>query len=358
MNAVLALYLLLAALPLQAGQRFFVSDELGLVLEEIGSYRRDEFPYVLRVEEGGQETVRTLFSSGREVKRWVITGGEERVYEGQLLTSRTLYDSAGRLVEEEQYREGQLDSRTHYAYSARHPSGAETFAADGSLLYRDTYTLSSRGGLREVKRTWPTGQSFTLALKEVSGRLIAEYQAYGGQEYGYRYNPSGKLESLQHWREGKLLQGERIRYGEESDSRVAAAEEVDYGQERKTIKRFDGQGRLIEQVVEKKGQREEELSFFWDEQGRKMRTVRKSREGLEEWRYGYDEAGGLQEEAQWKRGALVRRLLYAQEGPRVEELYRNGELFMRVYTREGKTIKEELIQDGQVVRVRDYGEQP
>jgi hypothetical protein len=38
----------------------------------------------------------------------------------------------------------------------------------------------------------------------------------------------------------------------------------------------------------------------------------------------------------------------------VDELYREGELFMRVHYRSERMVKEEFVRDGEIVRVREY----
>ena len=132
--------------------RYYVSNELGMALEQIGWYRREEFPYILVVEVKGQRQIRTLFHQGEEQRRWETDGQEERVYLGSELGELRRYDGSGRLEEEQRFEEGELSERTVYYYSRGQLERTETFGADGELLFEDLYRLSPDGRLRRVSR--------------------------------------------------------------------------------------------------------------------------------------------------------------------------------------------------------------
>ena len=87
--------------PAGASRRTYVSNNLGMALEEIGWYRQEEFPYILVVVKEGEGERRTLLHNGQPVRRWELDPREEREYEGSQLVQLRRYDDRGRPVEEE-----------------------------------------------------------------------------------------------------------------------------------------------------------------------------------------------------------------------------------------------------------------
>ena len=79
---------LLAAILCAAGRTpagclpagYYRSDSIGLALEPLPGAASQE-PYLLRVQwRGGLET-RTLYHEGKELRRWELSAGMERVFE-------------------------------------------------------------------------------------------------------------------------------------------------------------------------------------------------------------------------------------------------------------------------------------
>ena len=88
-----------------------------------------------------------------------------------------------------------------------------------------------------------------------------------------------------------------------------------------------------------------------------METTKRGPRGIENWLFEYGAEGELVREEYRARGSLERITLYSTqegEGLRVEELYREGRLFMRVRYRSDQKVREEFLQDGEVVRVREF----
>jgi hypothetical protein len=64
--------------------------------------------------------------------------------------------------------------------------------------------------------------------------------------------------------------------------------------------------------------------------------------------------GTLEREEHFVRGARVKNVIHSATGERVEELFEDGELFLRVQYRGTTRIREEVILDGTVVRERTF----
>lgn len=325
-------------------ETFFISNESGLAFEEIGWYRQDEFTHVLKIERSGSKEVRTLYESGEEKKRWVILPDQEWIYEHGELTMMSLFSEQGRLLEEYSYEHGDEVEKTVFHYLTGGLSYTETFDGDENLLYMDEYRLSSRGRLREVKRIWADNekQDQTLLLTTSGGNLYEEQHTASGKDLIYRFNSSGKLLCRELWVDNNLSMRERITYAGETKVPVSSVE-INYRDNRSIHKAYDEQGRLLRQIVEGDGKRIEVLEFSYDDEGRKSQKVRKSEKGLEKWKYFYDSEGELVQEKYWRRGALEKNTLYKEDDTRIEELFRNKKLFIRITFKRDEKIKEEFI---------------
>ena len=82
--------------------------------------------------------------------------------------------------------------------------------------------------------------------------------------------------------------------------------------------------------------------------------MRRGEQGLEEWRYEYAADGALQREEYRVKGALVKVTRQGPDGTRTEELYREGQPFLRISYEGEEKIREEVLAGGEVVRVREY----
>ena len=335
--------------------QYYVSNDLGMALEQIGWYRREEFPYILRVETVGPRETRTLLHQGEELQRWEYEAGEQRVYKNSLLEQRLRYDESDRLIEEQLYSEGKLSQRTVYHYNGDVLGRTETFGADGVLLYRDFYRLSPDGELRRVTREdSPADQRF--ALKEGTRGVTEERYGNSRERRINRYDSQGRLVEREFWHEGQLMERERIQYRGEEEQRLSSTFEQ-LSLERLTLSSYDEQGRVVRVEVSEKGEPIERTVHRRDEEGRIVETTTRGSRGIENWRYEYDPEGRLAREEYRLRGSLEKITLHSREGEerlRVEELYREGRLFMRVHYRSEQKVREEFLEAGEVVRVREY----
>jgi hypothetical protein len=336
---------------------YYISNDVGMALEKIGWYRREEFPYILVVEIEGTRETRTLLHQGEEQQRWEYEPGEERAYRESELEQRRRYDRRNHLIEEELYSDGGLTQRTLYYYNRDVLERTETLAADGSLLYRDYYRLSPDGQLRRVTREEVDRQAEQrLGLGDGARGVTEERYGNDRERRINRYDRSGRLVEREYWSEGDLLERERIQYRDEKDTRLSSQlEEISLG--RTTHSSYDAEGRIILVEVTEGGEDIERIVHLRDPQGRIVETTKRGRKGIENWLFEYGQEEELLREEYRVRGSLERITLYSTEGEeqlRVEELYRKGRLFMKVHYRAGEKVKEEFLRDGEIVRVREY----
>jgi antitoxin component YwqK of YwqJK toxin-antitoxin module len=330
---------------------------LGIAFAEIGWYRQDEYDYILSVEQTDSGEIRTLLHNGAQLRRWEIDPGEERIYGSSDLDQKLLYDRRGRLTEEQSYREGKVFRRTVYHYNREGLKSSETFDAGGRLLYRDQYRLSPDGQLRRVRRQQEgSGDGQQLALSSGSGTTSEERFGNDRQRRINRYDTLGRLVQQEHWVDGRLAERERFQYRDDSRIRLSSQlEEV--SQQRLTRRSYDEQGELISLEISEQGEVRETIVHRRDDQGRIVETIKRGAEGIENWRFEYGSGDRPVREEYSLRGALQRittRTPDESTEMRLEELFRDGLLFMRIYYEGERKVKEEFLSEGEILRVREY----
>lgn len=339
-----------------AAQRIYVSNNLGMPLEEIHPSRREEFDYILVVAREGEVQRRTLFHDGQPVRRWELDPGEEREYEGGELVQLRRYDEQGRPTEEQSFEKGELSRRTVYHYGRERLERLDTYGPDGTLLHSDHYRLSAEGELRRVTREQgDAGDGQQLSLS--GGEGICEERYGNARERRFnRYDTNGRLAEQEYWYGGTLIERQRFQY--RGDGEILSSSLLEEPKLERTTRRiYDEQGLPVRIEVEQKGQPVELTVHVRDGQGRILETTRRGSRGIERWLFQYDEEGEALREEYRVRGALESITEYrGQEGQRsrVEELYRDGRPFMRVHYRGEQKVKEEFLREGEVVRVREF----
>jgi hypothetical protein len=347
----------IGSLPQDPSLRYYTSNDSGMALEEIGWYRREEFPYLLVVQKEDQGEKRTLLHRGEEIRRWEIGPLEERVYDGGVIQERLLYDQTGRLTEEQFFQDGEPSRRKVFHYRGTILALTETFDSKGELLFRDVYYLSPKGELRRVSREERERQTTQeLALSGGGGNLAEERYGNARDRKVNRFDPEGRLIVWERWSQGELIERERFEY--RGDGGALVSSRLERLQLQRTIRRsYDEQGRLIRSVVEQEGEEIEQTFHLRDEKGRIVETTKRSSRGLEHWLFDYGPEDTLRREEYRIRGALERITTYTTdsgESSRIEELYREGQIFMRIYFGAEEKVKEEFLRDGEVIRERRF----
>jgi YD repeat-containing protein len=349
----LLLLLLPAAGALGQPAGYYRSNAIGLALAPLPGFSRQE-EYLLRVQREGEREIRTLYEEGRELRRWELSPGLERVFSRGSQEEERSFDGAGRLASENTYEKGRLQQTAQYRYGLSGLSAVETYGADGTLLARERYELGPGGELRRVRRESPEPgpdrqAQEELALVAADGRLFEERLAAGGRRLVSRYGPDGKLASSQIWQGRELLETLELAY---AGTLLQSSERTASGA--RTVTRYDAEGREASRRLTRGGKTVEDWSFRYDAGGRRLLATRVHERGSEQWSYSYDAGGSLQLEEYRARGQLEKVVRYAGEGARVEELYRAGLLFMVVSYRGGVKVLEEFVEGGQVVRRREF----
>lgn len=349
--------------------RWFRSDELGLALEPIPALRADEFPWVLRVERveagGGWTETRRLLSAGEERHRWTLIRSadgrtEEREERGSVMVARRLSGASGEPLQEESYEAGRLSSRSVYEYAAARLARVRVFAADGSLASTVEYLTAPSGRLREVRWTAADGSRRTESqaaggtVAAPGGTAVAEERSRDGDGWRTtRYDESGRVAVREQGGPSGLVSRERLAYADGSPTPSSSS--LEWPGERRVVDRsFDAAGGVIAERTTLGDAVVERISWTRDDAGRELVMHRTGSGGTVEVRSTWAADGTLEREEHFARGTRVKTVIHTGPGERVEELYADGELFLRVHYRGDERVREEVILDGEVVRERTY----
>ncbi len=330
--------------PLFSETELYRSNEIGMTLEQISQYRRDEFEYVLSIEALEEKKTLTLFKNGEEYKKWVKArqGGNQSIvtyFEKKDLISETVY-SENRVGEERFYSEEQLTELHKYHYRGGALSHIVVSNSEGEILYELHYLHTSSGRLKQVKKVIPEMDTEHVSNYLFSGgNLIEEW--HGDEKAGdfFRFTDEGTLLSHEQWSGTALTAIEEQKRGGGTAGTVTVSENIDKGIVRYTYR--NEEGRVIREKAEKNERLLEEIQFTYE--GENLGYKRRHTPGLlEEWEYVYD-GGELNEVKYSKNGDVKVITVYTSNETYHEDIYRKGKPFLRVFFEDNVKVKEEFI---------------
>ena len=349
--------LMLAALPCLPQELYYRSDQMGMMLAPLPPALRDDSRWVVGVTRRGSDEDRRLYDNGKEVRRWETTWNAdgtrrvERESAGGALTARRVYDSRGALLQEDAYAGGTLSGTTLYSYLGGRLVTRRELDARGKEQSRDTYIYADDGRLREVRHTLAGGGADLSSAVSGGSGLAEQRTLVDGTLLVERYDADGRLIR----REKKSADGssvvEDLRY-DAATGKLASTRERRSAEGAVVDRRYDAAGLLAEETITVKGVVSETSDYQHDSGGRVTVRTRRSAAGIETWRYTYTDSGDLRREEYFQRGVLTKVTVHGDGRARTEELYRDGELFLKVYYDGDTRLREEVYDNGRLIRER------
>lgn len=358
MKRFLPVFLLLSiVLPGFGDALLYKSNEFGMLLQRIEPYRRDESRWILEVSTTGKDEVRRLYDRGKEARRWEFLWTEsgtrkvERELAAGVLSARRLYDGAGALLQEDQYDNGTLAQKTVLTYAGGRLTRVRVQAADGSLSYTEQYTYGRNGTLREVRRIGTGGDVRISSYVFGPAGVSEERTSSKDTLFISRYDAQGRLTSREKRKGDQTLSREDFSYRLETDVLLKSTERLSL--EGKTIERlYDEAGWLASEASTVSGTVVEENTYTRNDKGGLTARSRRSVRGMELWKYSLDDKGNVTREAYFLRGSLQKVTVSGQGKLRTEEIYKNEELYLKVYFDGDTRLKEEVYAEGKLLRER------
>jgi hypothetical protein len=355
--ALLAVLLALCALPVPAEDFLYRSNSFGMLLERIAPYLRDQSDWVMAITPSDGGEVRRLYDKGREVRRWDVTrkGDQktERELAGGVVAARRTWDAAGNLVVEDEYAVGKLSRRTLYTVKENRLLRVRVQKADGTVLYTEQYLYATNGALREVRRSEPGAAARLSAYVAGPAGLSEERNSIGGVNYVSRYDTRGRLVNRVQRRGDQVTSREDFVYRGDTDHLLGSVEKRP-GLNEQVERRYDDDGRILGEVRRSGTLTTEELTWSRDDGGRATGRTRRTPAGFEAWKYTLDAEGKTTREEYWRAGMMEKVTIFGVGDLRTEDLYREDGLFLRVYYDGDKRLREEVYENGRLVRERRY----
>jgi hypothetical protein len=352
---------LLLAPPGGSGEdRFYRSNDFGMLLARIAAYQKGDTRWVLQIRRSGSDEVRRLFDKGVEVKTWEITWNKEhterveREKAHDVLAARRVYDAAGSLLQDEEYTAGALSTKTLFTYAGGRLARTRTLAgADGQPVSSEAYLYASSGGLREVKRTAVQGESMVSSAVTSGAGLSEERSTMGASLFVERYDARGRVVSRERREDGAAVSTEDFSYDPATGTLVSSEEKLPL-EHAQVARLYDGEGRLSRETRSVNGSPQLTVGYERDAKGNVTMKTSRGATGSESWKYAYTEKGDRSREEYYQKGILVKVTIPGEGKLRAEELYQDGEIFLKVYYDGDTRLREEVYLHGVLQRERSY----
>jgi YD repeat-containing protein len=277
-------------------------------------------------------------------------GWREIVYRGGAIVEERLTAVDGNLIEEIKYGpSGPIERRSYVREGGRLArvdiSGASG-APTGSMEYR--YDVRGRLLRVEYKGAFGTGGAGMVATAAApSGAWTSTTSAVYVRSLDQRGRPL-VIETL---REGKVLVRETRSYGDGAFPIRAQLDDI--ASDSSTVTEYDGIGRPMLRVSSSRKTEISRVAYAYDDAGRLVEESTRIPGSRETRRLSYGPDGALSRE-EFSVGAAVNRIVSHESGLRIEELYQDGELFVRTTYSGGRKIKDEFFEGGALRRFKEY----
>lgn len=347
-------------------QNYYISNQIG----SVGSIILNEsdlasYDYYIKIFYDKTKETRVLYEKGKEYKKWIINldlsgriKSEDEYSSGSLFIRKIYKD--GFLSSLSYYSKGELFYKEEYSYNNSKIAKNKVYDGKSNLLYEILYLYSISGDLRKIiKKSKDFDLSFSKYYFYENGMLKKEFVGTQSDDIESNYDSEGRSTKISYLLEnGKYL----------------VLTEYEY----------EGDSRFFKNGVKtkKEGDKVVEFNYFTnDDQGRLSKETYKDENGfvLKEIFYNYLKDGSLalasvltksKDEDNlvkniYEGDELLRKEIYINDvvqsienyKDNVKEVYRNGDLVLRIYYDEnGQDIKEESISNHEVVGVRKFGE--
>ena len=305
MRTLFAMVLLMLASSLFA--EWYQSDRFGIAGEPITEDLREKFEFTLRIERGIDSEFRELYRGDDLIQIATLAYLNDRLQSIER-------NVGGVVIETEEYRywrDGSLRSVTQ-----------ET-DADRTIEYR-----YREGALYQE---WSNGPNATERIDyDLVGRTLLRILWVDDAEV--------ERESREYW-------------GPAASDPLRSVTLIADGSE--TVRSYDEEGRLLGSSTATAGEVQSRILRFF-ENGLLVEERDDQSDPSRRWLYEYEEEV-LVGERYSENDVIVKATRYDEDGfDRVESIYSNGDLGLRVFYVNERRVQEELVRDGEVFRVRNF----
>ncbi|AFG37146.1 hypothetical protein Spiaf_1059 [Spirochaeta africana DSM 8902] len=282
-----------------------------------------------------------------------------------------LYREDGALLLEVEHRAGAVDWIDRLQYQQGLLAVRTRTDAAGDVLYTDSYSYRGDGALRLVERAFPDGSTRSSQYSFHQGLLRDELHGMpDGSSLLIRYDRFGRPLQEREYRGDERTEETSFRYERDADTRPISSRTVFPGTERRIEREFSD-GLEIAALHMDGDQEVRRITFRYDDERRRIERREVAEDQDQRVTYAYTDDGSLYEERRYLGDSLqerrlqlpagedaVRQLQPAAEIPEGTDelriLFSQGNPALRVYYSEQRRRKEEVIQDGEILRTRSF----
>ncbi len=322
-------------------QEYYRSNNMGMELEKIGVYEKEESEYFLTVEKNELKKTKNLFMNGEFLKKWEIFYNSEGKIEKVVETEKermveTVYNGS-RIQHENTYTDGKLTERTEYFFAGKRDGyRTETYDSDGKLVSKKGYTRSGDGKMSSVKTLDSNENEKGLSVYSFSENDIKdEWQKSddgGGRFFSYI---NGNISYVENWKGDEMVSREVFFYSD--DVLVKTVETFTAEGGKSFIRKYDDRKRIISET-EKKGDSVIKTVYNTFENDNLVKKIITAESYTEKYLYSYD-GDVLAGEEFYRNGDIRKRVFYTSENEYYEDLYSDNRKYMRIYYRDDEKYK-------------------
>ena len=277
-------------------------------------------------------------------------GSRELIYRDGVLVEELLYGFDSALLEDSFFSSGKLEERLTYQRTEGSLTRVEARDGRGALTGTLRYAYDPSGNLLNVIGDG----SFGSAAAGVLGTDVppmAAWTSAGDQVRAVRYDGEGRPIFTATTKGSAVVETRSDSYGSGPLPTRSVLSETSSGQTRTTDYDEEGRARLL--VVSKDSNELSRTEYRYDDSGRLVEERTRTGLDLSSRLLVYDAAGALARE-EYRDNGVVNKVVLQPGLDRVEELYDDGVMFVRVSFSGGRPVKEEFFADGVLAWTREY----
>ena len=330
-----------------SGESWFISNSSGMLFEKIHAVRTGEYDWYARVDDLGDQVVKTLYDrTGKEVKRWDIFKNEGTVVKEVFSegNSRTVSEFENqRIMKETFYNGSKVTGRNSYLYDGNFLREIQERDDAGNIKNKVTLKRDANSRISSADFTYGK-ETFTNHYIFSRGRLIMEWHGIDSQTgTSVRYSQGGNLMNTTRWEEGRKVGEEKFEYTDDFLSGSVAY--VNKTRE-KTTRKYDNAGNITYQEDAVDNEVVRKLFCFYDKDSHLVDRTEVQDNLIERSKFKY-EGDRMVQEDQYKNGKLVRVIGYASaENYTVDTYIDNAPVLRNYYIKHRKVKKKEWERQG------------
>jgi Uncharacterized protein conserved in bacteria len=278
-------------------------------------------------------------------------GSRELIYRDNVLAEERVYDTENALQKEITYDESSLPLSTKvYIRKSGRVLSVEDRDQSDNIVGTMTYHYDRVGRLVSLSSTGSLGEE---AMGMIAARGVPQGAWIAAATTTVlAYDEAGRAIVSEIIKDGKVISMEKRSYDEKSGN-LSFVEREDSGSGLKTKISYDEKGRstLMEEIPAKG--LSSSTAYAYGDSGKLEEETKTTGSHKTAISYSYDEKGEVSRAETRRDGILLLAVDYIENG-RIEELYEEGELFVKATYIGGHKVKDEFFMDGQSLRVREY----